>query len=47
MKFLVLLKGLKDLSISRTTFKWGVEVPETENHVMYVWIDIFVIILQP
>ena len=31
--------GLKDLSISRTTFKWGVEVPETDNHVMYVWID--------
>jgi len=31
--------GLKDLSISRTTFKWGVKVPETEKHVMYVWID--------
>ena len=31
--------GLKDLSISRTTFKWGVQVPNTENHVMYVWID--------
>ena len=31
--------GLKDLSISRTTFKWGVQVPDTENHVMYVWID--------
>ena len=31
--------GLKDLSISRTTFKWGVNVPNTNNHVMYVWID--------
>ena len=31
--------GLKDLSISRTTFKWGVPVPNNDNHVMYVWID--------
>ena len=31
--------GLKDLSISRTTFKWGINVPEEDNHVMYVWID--------
>ena len=31
--------GLKDLSISRTTFKWGVQVPDAKNHVMYVWID--------
>lgn len=31
--------GLKDLSISRTTFKWGVPVPGDENHVMYVWLD--------
>ena len=31
--------GLKDLSISRTTFKWGIKVPNNENHVMYVWID--------
>ena len=31
--------GLKDLSISRTTFKWGIKVPGEENHVMYVWID--------
>ena len=30
---------LKDLSISRTTFKWGIPVPDSENHVMYVWID--------
>ena len=31
--------GLKDLSISRTTFKWGINVPEADDHVMYVWID--------
>ena len=31
--------GLRDLSISRTTFKWGVKVPNNEKHVMYVWID--------
>jgi len=31
--------GLKDLSISRTTFNWGVPVPNNPNHVMYVWID--------
>ena len=31
--------GLKDLSISRTTFKWGVPVPNNNSHVMYVWID--------
>ena len=31
--------GLKDLSISRTTFNWGVPVPNDSNHVMYVWID--------
>ncbi len=31
--------GLKDLSISRTTFKWGVPVPNDNKHVMYVWID--------
>ncbi len=31
--------GLKDLSISRTTFKWGVKVPNADSHVMYVWID--------
>lgn len=31
--------GLKDLSISRTTFKWGIPVPNNEKHVMYVWID--------
>src|SRR2546423_38117 len=31
--------GLKDLSISRTTFDWGVKVPGDETHVMYVWVD--------
>jgi methionyl-tRNA synthetase len=31
--------GLKDLSISRTTFDWGVEVPNDPEHVMYVWVD--------
>ncbi|HEV2618869.1 MAG TPA: methionine--tRNA ligase subunit beta, partial [Acidobacteriaceae bacterium] len=31
--------GLKDLSISRTTFDWGVKVPGNENHVVYVWLD--------
>ncbi|MQY29850.1 Methionine--tRNA ligase [Nocardia sp. RB56] len=31
--------GLKDLSISRTTFDWGVPVPEDPRHVMYVWVD--------
>ncbi len=31
--------GLKDLSISRTTFDWGIHVPGHESHVMYVWID--------
>lgn len=31
--------GLKDLSISRTTFDWGVPVPGDETHVMYVWVD--------
>ncbi len=31
--------GLRDLSVSRTTFKWGVPVPGDPDHVMYVWID--------
>ena len=31
--------GLKDLSVSRTSFKWGVPVPGDDDHVMYVWID--------
>ena len=31
--------GLRDLSISRTTFDWGVPVPGHPDHVMYVWVD--------
>jgi methionyl-tRNA synthetase len=31
--------GLRDLSISRTTFDWGVKVPHDSEHVMYVWVD--------
>jgi len=31
--------GLSDLSISRTSFRWGVPVPGDEAHVMYVWLD--------
>ncbi|MEX3609656.1 methionine--tRNA ligase [Rothia sp. LK2588] len=31
--------GLNDLSISRTTFDWGVPVPGNDKHVMYVWVD--------
>jgi methionyl-tRNA synthetase len=31
--------GLQDLSISRTTFDWGVKVPGNPKHVMYVWVD--------
>ena len=32
-------QGLRDLSVSRTSFDWGVEVPGSEGHVMYVWVD--------
>lgn len=31
--------GLKDLSISRTSFNWGVPVPDDPDHIMYVWLD--------
>jgi len=31
--------GLRDLSISRTTFQWGVPVPGDSRHIMYVWFD--------
>jgi len=31
--------GLKDLSVSRTSFKWGIPVPGDEKHVVYVWLD--------
>lgn len=32
-------KGLDDLSVSRNTFDWGVDVPFDNEHVVYVWID--------
>ncbi|ABC63337.1 methionine--tRNA ligase [Erythrobacter litoralis] len=32
-------QGLRDLSVSRTSFDWGVKVPGSEDHVMYVWVD--------
>jgi methionyl-tRNA synthetase len=32
-------QGLTDLSISRTTFQWGVPVPGDDKHIMYVWLD--------
>jgi methionyl-tRNA synthetase len=31
--------GLNDLSVSRTSFDWGVPVPDSDGHVMYVWVD--------
>jgi methionyl-tRNA synthetase len=34
-----LKSGLRDLSISRSTFKWGIPVPGDPKHVMYVWLD--------
>ena len=34
-----LLKGLQDLCVSRTTFKWGVPVSFDDRHVIYVWMD--------
>ena len=32
-------KGLKDLSVSRTSFSWGIPVPKNKKHVIYVWLD--------
>ncbi len=32
-------KGLKDLSISRTSFSWGIPVPKNQKHIIYVWLD--------
>ncbi len=32
-------RGLNDLSISRTTFDWGIPVPGNAKHIMYVWVD--------
>ena len=31
--------GLRDLSVSRTSFDWGVKIPGSDDHVMYVWLD--------
>jgi methionyl-tRNA synthetase len=31
--------GLNDLSVSRTSFKWGVKVPNNDKHIVYVWLD--------
>ena len=31
--------GLKDLSVSRTSFTWGIKVPKNNDHVIYVWLD--------
>ena len=39
---IVVKQGLKDLSITRTSFDWGVKLPKEMNdtkHVMYVWLD--------
>lgn len=35
----ILEKGLKDISITRTSFKWGVPMPGDSDHVIYVWVD--------
>ena len=32
-------RGLKDLSVSRTSFTWGIKVPDNNKHVIYVWLD--------
>ena len=32
-------RGLKDLSVSRKSFSWGIKVPSNKNHVIYVWLD--------
>ena len=31
--------GLKDLSVSRTSFSWGIQVPNNKKHIIYVWLD--------
>ncbi len=32
-------EGLRDLSISRTTFSWGIPIPGNDRHIFYVWFD--------
>ena len=31
--------GLKDLSVSRKTFSWGIKTPSNNDHIIYVWLD--------
>ena len=33
------VSGLKDISISRTSFSWGIQVPDDDKHILYVWFD--------
>ncbi|MCS6985830.1 MAG: methionine--tRNA ligase [Sphingomonadaceae bacterium] len=40
-------RGLKDLSVSRTSFDWGIPVPGAPGHVMYVWVDALANYLTP
>jgi methionyl-tRNA synthetase len=40
-------RGLQDLSVSRTSFDWGVPVPGAPGHVMYVWVDALTNYLTP
>ncbi len=40
-------RGLKDLSVRRTSFDWGIPVPGSDNHVMYVWLDALANYLTP
>ncbi len=39
-------QGLTDLSISRTTYDWGIKIPNDDKHVVYVWIDALMIYLS-
>lgn len=39
-------QGITDLSISRTTYDWGIKVPGNDKHVIYVWIDALMIYLS-
>jgi methionyl-tRNA synthetase len=40
-------EGLRDLSVSRTSFRWGVPVPSNPEHVMYVWFDALTSYMSP
>ena len=39
--------GLKDLSVSRKTFSWGIQVPNNKNHIIYVWLDACLLYTSP